>query len=332
MIANLCAYKYPVIYGNWAEMYCYVTLALSNLGYTVNRSPLIEAPSLQHMTNEGIVDNPEDLYIYNHTFLEELNTRGLTRGPNILVLKPTGPTSKHFTIDPIGYAATSSITYTKPDFENYDSTSFFNTDVVGYINDRESKWSDRKDEFGFLQEELDVPDNHVLVLGQMPADQTVTEMSFGSHWIKMCSIVEELMHTEEVVVKIHPTLKGECDDWEIYQTKIDEWRENGVTVFDDFQSLYDILPKARVAILENSTSGIECAMHDVPMISYGYPEYHWITKDLRHLSQLKSYVRDLSWFDIERSRSFIAWYCQQYQCYDYESTLKRIKELLFKGS
>lgn len=313
-------------------MYCYVTLALSNLGYTVNRSPLIEAPSLQHMTNEGIVDNPEDLYIYNHTFLEELNTRGLTRGPNILVLKPTGPTSKHFTIDPIGYAATSSITYTKPDFENYDSTSFFNTDVVGYINDRESKWSDRKDEFGFLQEELDVPDNHVLVLGQMPADQTVTEMSFGSHWIKMCSIVEELMHTEEVVVKIHPTLKGECDDWEIYQTKIDEWRENGVTVFDDFQSLYDILPKARVAILENSTSGIECAMHDVPMISYGYPEYHWITKDLRHLSQLKSYVRDLSWFDIERSRSFIAWYCQQYQCYDYESTLKRIKELLFKGS
>lgn len=332
MIANLCAYKYPVIYGNWAEMYCYVTLALSNLGYTVNRSPLIEAPSLQHMTNEGIVDNPEDLYIYNHTFLEELNTRGLTRGPNILILKPTGPTSKHFTIDPIGYAATSSITYTKPDFENYDSTSFFNTDVVGYINDRESKWSDRQDEFGFLQEELDVPDDHVLVIGQMPADQTVTEMSFGSHWTKMCSIVEELMHTEEVVVKIHPTLKGECDDWEKYQTKIDEWRENGVIVFDDFQSLYDILPKTRVAILENSTSGIECAIHDVPMISYGYPEYHWITKDLRHLSQLKSYVRDLSWFDLEKSRSFIAWYCQQYQCYDYESTLKRIKELLFKGS
>ena len=313
-------------------MYCYVTLALSNLGYTVNRSPYIESPSLQHMTNKGIVDNPEDIYIYNHAFLEEINKQGLTRGPNILFLKPTGPTSKHFTIDPMGYAASSSITYTKPDFENYDSRSFFEIDVVSYIDGRESKWSDRQDEFEFLQGELEVPDDHVLVMGQMPGDQTVTDMSFGDHWSKLCSVVEELIGTQSVVVKLHPTLKRETDDWQKYPSKIDQWRESGVTVFDDFESLYDILPKTSVAIIENSTSGIECMMHDVPIISYGYPEYHWVTKDLRHLSQLRSYVRDLSWFDLERSRSFIAWYCQQYQCYDYESALRRIKELLFKGS
>ena len=330
MIANLCAYKYPKLYGNWAQMYCHVTLALCNLGYVVNRSPFIEAPSLQHMTTRGIVDNPDDLYIYNHTFLEELNQQGLTRSKNIIIIKPTAPTPLHFTMDTVGYAAASSITYDEPDYINYDSTSFFEKDVPKYIEDRQSKWSDRQDEFKFLNKELSLPDDHVLVIGQMPGDQTVTQMSFGNHWDKLCAIVEELKGTQPIVVKLHPTLKRESDNWAMYEQKIIQWRNEGVTVFEEFESLYDILPKTKVAIIENSTCGIECMMHDVPIISYGYPEYHWITKDLRHLSQLKMFVENLSWFDKHKSRSFIAWYCQQYQCYDYESTLRRLKKLLFR--
>ena len=155
-------------------------------------------------------------------------------------------------------------------------------------------------------------------------------MSFGNHWDKLCAIVEELKGTQPIVVKLHPTLKRESDNWAMYEQKIIQWRNEGVTVFEEFESLYDILPKTKVAIIENSTCGIECMMHDVPIISYGYPEYHWITKDLRHLSQLKMFVENLSWFDKHKSRSFIAWYCQQYQCYDYESTLRRLKKLLFR--
>lgn len=327
MIANLCAFKYPTIYGNWAEMYCHITLALSNMGYTVNRSPLIDAPSLERMTNKGIIDNPEDLYLYNHTFIEELRQQELVRGPNILILKPTAPTPSHFTIDKIGYAASSSITYTKPDYENYDSTSFFERDVPSFINNRETKWSDRE-EFQFSNEPLHVPDNHVLILGQMPGDETVTKMSFGSHWDKFCQIVNELEGTQPLVVKVHPTLKREAEDWGFYESKIKEWRSSGIVVFEDFESLYDILPKTRVAITENSTSGIECMIQDVPVISYGYPEYHWETKDLRHLCQVRDFVNDLSWHNKEKARSFVAWYCQKYQCYDYESTVRRLKELL----
>lgn len=331
MIANLCAYKFPTLYGNWAEMYCMVTLALSNLGYTVNRSPLIDAPSLEKMTAKGIIDNPEDLYIYNHTYLEELRQVGLVRGPNIIILKPTAPTPSHFTMDTVGYAAASSITYDEPDYQGYDSTSFFKTDVPKYISDRASKWSDR-DEFQFSNEQLEIPNNHVLFVGQMPGDQTVTDMSFGNHWDKFCAAVDELKGTQPIVVKIHPTLKREAENWEFYEKKINEWKSAGIVVFQGFESLYDILPKTKVAVIENSTAGIECMMHDVPIISYGYPEYHWVTKDLRHLSQLRNFVNDLSWFDKERSRSFIAWYCQHYQCYDYESTLRRLKEILSQST
>lgn len=308
-------------------MYCHITLALSNMGYTVNRSPLIDAPSLEKMTNKGIIDNSEDLYIYNHTYIEELKEIRLFRGPNVIILKPTAPTPAHFTIDPLGYAAASSITYNKPDYEGYDSTSFFSTEVPKYIEERQSKWSDRE-EFQFSNKPLDVPNNHVLVIGQMPGDETVTKMSFGDHWNKFCSIVDQVKNENPVVVKIHPTLKREAEDWSPYKEQLDKWQSEGIVVFQDFESLYDILPKTCVAIIENSTAGIECMMHNVPIISYGYPEYHWVTKDLRHLTQLRNFVEDLSWYNEENARSFIAWYCQQYQCYDYESTFRRLKELL----
>ena len=69
-------------------------------------------------------------------------------------------------------------------------------------------------------------------------------------------------------------------------------------------------------------------MHDVPIISYGYPDYHWITKDLRILTQLNGYIDNLNWFDKERSRNFLCWYINEYLCYDIPSTINRITQLL----
>ena len=163
----------------------------------------------------------------------------------------------------------------------------------------------------------------------MPEDETVRNFSFGNHWDKLRSIVNQLWRSnQKVVVKVHPHLINEAKDWNFYLDTIKDWQAHGIVVLYNKESLYDILPKTKVAILENSTSGMECMMHDVPMITHGYPEYHWVSKDLRHLNMLNNYIEDLSWFNKENSRKWLTWYCTQYLCYDKDSTLKRIKEII----
>lgn len=328
MIVNFCGNRYTKIFGNWAVMYNYVMRAFHELGYDVRVSPVLEFQSLPEFVTRKIVDNEQDIYIYNHTHLQDIKNKNFRTGSKTLFLKPTGPTHDHFTIDTIGYAASSSITYERPNFQDIDSYPFFNSTALYIKQNRGNKWKDRAD-LQFFEKDLDVPEDHILIIGQLPQDETVTHMSFGSHWDKLCSIVESLKH-ENIVIKLHPTLESESKKigtWDKYAKQIQTWLMEGLCVFYDFESLYDILPKTRVAIVENSTAGIDCLLHEVPVISYGYPEYHWVTKDLRHLNLLKTFVYDLSWWNKELANKWVAWYCTEYQCYNYVSTLKRVKEL-----
>ena len=85
---------------------------------------------------------------------------------------------------------------------------------------------------------------------------------------------------------------------------------------------------ARVAILDNSTAGIECLMHQVPVISTGWPEYHWVTEKLQVLPQLPRLIKDLEWHELDDANKFIYWYIHDYLCYDVESTKRRLKDIL----
>ena len=326
MKVNFCGYKYPDLEGSWLKMYQYTAKAFDELGFDIAVSPFLEWNCTYKKT---IINSYEDIYVYNHTFLSELRKEDFWIGRKTLILKPTGPTDTTFTVDTEGYAAASSITYTKPEFENIDETDFFEKTVPYLINSKANKWDGRQD-LQFLNESVDTPKNHILLIGQMPADETVTKMSFGYHWSKLAHIVKTLeSYGKNLVIKIHPTLKTECkkEDWDWFFHEIKIWQQKH-TVFYDFESLYEILPNTKVAIVENSTAGIECLIHQVPIISFGYPEYHWVTKDLRHLNCLIDYVEDLSWWDRSLANKWLAWYCTQYQCFDYKSTLNRIQYLM----
>ena len=117
-------------------------------------------------------------------------------------------------------------------------------------------------------------------------------------------------------------------NWYDFVSVINEWKYRGHTVLYGNENIHDILPKTKVAIIENSTVGIECLIYDIPVISYGYPEYHWVTFDLRHLMQLQNAVSNLSWWNKSSSRQWLTWYCTKYQCWDSQSTLRRLEELL----
>ena len=70
-------------------------------------------------------------------------------------------------------------------------------------------------------------------------------------------------------------------------------------------------------------------MHEVPIISYGWPEYHWVTQKLQTLPQLKTLLKDpTSWHDKRRAKQFIYWYINDYLCTDIDSTVNRLKELI----
>lgn len=330
MNVNFCGNRYRSLNGNWARMYNLVAEAFEHLGYETRVSQYLKWRDKPDFVSQGIDDNSDDIYVYNHTTRQIILDDNFHTGGKTLFLKPTGPTPDYFTIDSLGYAAHSSITFEKPNFENVSSGHFYNHKVKGFIAEKQGKWTDRHD---LKMDSIcpDIPDNHILIVGQMPGDETVTKMSFGNHWEKMTAIITELeKQNKPLVIKIHPTLRRESnkDQWTYYSNRIQWWQDNGHTVLYGFESIHDVLPKTSLAIVENSTAGIECLMYDVPMITYGYPEYHWVTFDMRHLQQLQGAVKDLSWWNRDKARSWLTWFCTQYQCHDLESTIQRLKQIL----
>ena len=133
-------------------------------------------------------------------------------------------------------------------------------------------------------------------------------------------MIVDKLSDENIIIKVHPRYKNKI--------LIKKWKDAGHRVITAFDSIHTILPKTRVAIVDNSTAGIECLMHKVPIISYGWPEYHWATQKLQSLSQLKDLVNDLSWHDPVYTNNFINWYIYDYLCSDIDSTINRLKDII----
>lgn len=326
MKVNLVAFKYQNLHEEWSLMYRNVVQALKELKFDIRISPLLSFIKPIEDVEVGIVDSKEDIYIYNHTYPEEIE--GFFKGKKSIFLKPTGPTNRHYSIDPLGYSSRITITYDKPNFENTDYKTYWDKEVSKIKKKRLHKWTN---EFEFIENSTPIPDNHILVIGQMPGDTSVNEFSFSNHIDDIEKIVDRLDNLDPVVIKLHPFLKDRStkEYWKLIEKKIVYWEGLGHTVIKEMEDIHTILPKTKLAIVENSTAGIECMMYDIPIITFGCPEYRWISKELRHIINLNIYKNDLSWFDKELSRKFLVWYIRDWLCYDVESTKKRLKEVLF---
>ena len=272
---------------------------------------------LGHTETEG----EADLNFYNHI-------SHWPRAKDVIIIKPTAPTSKHFALDSWGYANDSKIAYIEPDWMNpFDYQMNYNKDKE-YIQELISKKSNKWDESILLKwrkPKIKIPEEHILIIGQQPHDETVNGFGFGDHWKKLSQIVNAI-EDGPIVVKLHPAMDR---DIQMRAKEIEKWKKKDITVITDYVSIHDVLPCARVAVLENSTAGIECMMHNVPIISYGYPEYHWVTEKIQTLPHLNSAIRDTSWYNQKENEMFIHWYINRYLCNDVETTKLRIQNILW---
>lgn len=271
--------------------------------------------------SEVVEESPADIHFYNHIVND-------SQSNNMIIVKPTAPTSKHFALDTCGYANTSEMAYEDPYVYEYmysHANPKNNMDwniITDLINKKSNKWDD-----SILlkwRNAKNIAKDHILIIGQVPTDETVNGFGFGDHFQRLRMIVDSLKD-ENIIVKLHPSMKIRGKTKDI----IDRWIQDGIDVRTDFESIHDFLPYTKCAIIDNSTAGIECLMHEVPIISYGWPEYHWVTKKLQTLPQLKTLIEDpTQWHKRRAAKQFIYWYINDYLCYDVESTKKRIDGII----
>ena len=279
---------------------------IANKYYDTIRSAM---NNMGHEECKNFSNYTADINFYNHT----VNS---TYTPGMIIVKPTAPTSQHFALDTIGYANSSSLAYTEPDI-NDDIEQMDWVSIEELRKTRPNKWDDSV--LLKWRDAKDIKDGHILIIGQMPDDETVNGFGFGDHIKRMDMIINKLKN-ENLVIKLHPRYKN--------KTLVKKWRDAGHRVITGFDCIHSILPKTRVAIVDNSTAGIECLMHEVPIISHGWPEYHWATQKLQTLPQLKDLVWDLTWYRPVYARQFIEWYINHYLCSDIKTTQKRLTEIL----
>lgn len=255
-----------------------------------------------------------DINFFNHIAINE---------PDAIVLKPTAPTSKHFALDRYGYANSSELAFKEPvlneDIEQMDWAS-----IIEMRANKCNKWDDSillKWETG-----KNIPDDHILLICQMPDDETVKGFGFGRHFEKVNDIAIKLNSLKEnFIIKMHPRWKARTP----YENDLlKSWKDKNIDVRMGYESIHDYLKKARIVIVDNSTSGIEALMHEVPVISYGWPEYHWATEKLQTLTHLERLVKDTTWHRGMYAKMFTEWYINHYLCRDINTTVKRLKALL----
>jgi len=190
----------------------------------------------------------------------------------------------------------------------------------------------------FERTESSAVEDYYLVMGQCAGDSVVTQMAYGNYLDHLYSIVAELRRVDPdtpVLVKLHPYMDGEKHECpEFLQKVIDRLLQigrgsSGFSVVSGMKSAQPYIAKAKCVLLANSGAGLEAMMQGKPIISWGVPEYHWVTYPLRHLCDLRRAVLSINdWFDAELQYKWLGWYCYEYTIRDIPSAGRRVRELV----
>lgn len=333
MKAVIWGYKFKDMQESWCRQVLWMVNSLQKYGVIVRPHANFICKDLALPLYNHTRDHDADICIYNHTD-ESAIIGNVLKVKRNWFFKPTVPDEKHTTLDELGYGPYSSITYKKPDFENEgvrDVKKFFNTQVRDWVETRVTKWGAR---FRNETQEVEERDYH-LVLGQCGGDEVVNKHDFGHYFMKMEQVVRELVRVDGqrwIVVKLHPYTDGtDATSTSFSENQKDRLKVISpiVKVYAGKTNIHNFLKHAHCVHLANSGAGFEAMMHHKPIIAWGFPEYHWVAYDLRHLAEMKNAI-ELRWFDPKRQDKFLYWYMEKYCFYNQETSDRRVGELLGK--
>ena len=329
--AILWGYKYRNMRESWKLQMQWLVKALQEESYTVIKHKDFICQGLDNLPVYDFRKDICDIVIYNHCDISHIIGNVIPVKKN-LFFKPTVPDKYHTTLDELGYGAYSSITYDKPDFESCNinnAIAFFRMKVKRWIQNRDTKFWD------FENKETEVKENdYYLVLGQCGGDYVVTRQDFGIYFNKLEAVIRELARigNRKIVVKLHPYTDGvDAKDDKFSQKIASNLRkiDSKVIVYLGKTNIHNFIEKAHSVYLANSGAGFEVMMHHKPIIAWGYPEYHWITYNLRHLCDLIRAIKVEDWFDAEKQDKFLYWYMEKYCYYNLKGARRRLKEILY---
>jgi hypothetical protein len=338
-IAVLWPYKFsdfsPGTNNSWEKRFNWIVDALIKEGYEVQKHPdfIIDVPnSVPYIGRDNT-----DIVVYNHADISEIRPEEkVIKAKKTWFFKPTVPDKKQCTLDELGYGSYSTPTYEKPDFENIpkeEVATFFKTVVKSWKTKNESKWG--RNHFT-KKSQAKRKSGYYLILGQVFMDSVVARQDWYSYSMKLEAIVQELVQCTDdpIVVKLHPYTNGEHYDISQHPDIASEMAEKlkryspQIEVITDFTSVHSLLPKAKCVFVGNTGAGFEAMMHRKPIISFCFPEYHWVTYDLRKVCDIHRAIKTKEWFNSELSDKYLYWYMRKYCFYDEKSAHRRVKELL----
>lgn len=295
---------------NWQNRFQYLVNGLLANGVTTYKHPNFKC-NLENTLEYS--DKAEyQITIYNHAD-ESFNYD--KKGIYNWYFKPTIPTQDYATLDPMGYGSYSTATYQHPPYLKYklaDAKAFANTKIRSWINDGETKW-------GKVLRPYEVDESgYILVIAQCEADYSVKRHDFGDYVTRINAVVDEILScsNKKVIVKAHPhcrlSIFNDSDRIKIVRGKY---------------STHNLIKNSYCVVVANSGAGFEALFHDKPVICWSYPEYHWVSYDLRHLCDLKRALR-LDWYNPSAVKLFLYWYFEHYCFFNSDSAEKRVKFLL----
>lgn len=253
-----------------------------------------------------------DITIYNHAD-ESFGYK--EKAKHNWYFKPTIPTEDYVTLDPMGYGSYTTATYKRPPYLNIrakDCHDFINTKVKSWIDSGETKWGK------VLKPYQPNDQGYVLVLAQCEGDYSVKRHDFGDYVTRINAVVDEIIECSDkkVIVKSHP------------HCRLSIFNDNErIKVVRGKYSAHELIKNSYCVVVANSGSGFEALFHDKPVICWSYPEYHWVSYDLRHLCDMKRALK-LDWYKPQAVKQFLCWYFEHYCFFDSESAAKRVKFLL----
>lgn len=334
MKAIIWGYKYSDMKASWREPVLWLANSLMKCGVEVKPHPNFKCDGMVLPLYDFTKDHDADICIYNHADVSCLIGNVLKTKRNWFFKPEAVPTRFHTTLDELGYGPYSSITYEKPAFENVSKKvvdKYFDTKVKDWIDTKVTKWGGR-----FENEIQEVQENdYHLVLGQCGGDTVVNNHDFGNYFTKLEQIIRELVRINShrwVVVKLHPYTDGRDEPGTAFSEGLKRKLEvigPKVKVFIGKSNVHNFIKNAYCVHLANSGAGFEAMMHHKPIIAWGFPEYHWIAYNLRHLADMNNAIK-LQWFDRDKSDKFLYFYTEKYCFYNQKTSNRKVKDLLEK--